>query len=402
VCDRGLQSAPPGPLSGVRVLDLIDGLGAYGPKLLTGLGAEVVRLEPPSGARDRRRPSFYQVVEAEPSLYVLHYHGGKRGVTLDCTRPAGRALLLRLLDTFDIVFDNGHLRQFGVDVQALLQQRPVVVVSVTPFGLSGPRAHWQGGDLICQAMSGMIGLFGFRDQRPARFGPEQASEMAGLAAALGALIALYGARREGNGELVDIAVERVCALVTLQMCNASIYHQFGVTRWRRSVEETMHGTLYQARDGWVLLNAYREPDRLVAMLAAAGVSGEVEELCRTLPRSAFITDPRVEETVRRFVAQRTRAEVAEQAQAQAIPCLPVHDLADLVADPFLQGRAFFVEVTHPTLGVLTDSGPPVRFSATPYRVGGRPPLLGEHNAEVYGWIGLDPADLADPQAQGVV
>src|SRR5215211_3645720 len=145
---------PPGPLHGVRVLDLIDGAAAYGPKLLVGLGASVIRVERPDGSKHRHRPPLVRSLDSDgPSLYFLHYNAGKQGITLDPDRDEGRALLARLLDHSDIVFDNGELSRLGFDLDALTAQRPLVVVSVTPFGLRGPRSSWRGGDLVCQAMS---------------------------------------------------------------------------------------------------------------------------------------------------------------------------------------------------------------------------------------------------------
>jgi benzylsuccinate CoA-transferase BbsE subunit len=396
----------PGPLAGVRVLDLIDGLGAYGPKLLAGLGAEVIRVEPLAGARHRCRPPFYTAVDTEqgaPSLHYFHYNAGKLGITLDTGAEQGRALLRRLLDAVDVVLDNGELSRWGMDPPALTEASPLVVVSVTPFGVSSARSHWQGGDLVCQAMSGMIGLFGFRDEWPARFGPEQASEMGGLAAALGALITLFGARRRGVGEFIDIALERVGALVTFQMSNASIYHQFGYVKQRTPRADGVRGALYETKDGFVTLGAYRRLDELMAMLEEAGAAEDLPELHTTLPEPEFIASPHVEEVVRRFAAGLTRAELVERAQAHGMLGLPVHDVADLLADPFLQDRAFFVEVPHPELeAVLTYTGAPMRFSATPYRIDRRPPLLGEHNESVYGRLGLDAGELARLRAEGLV
>jgi benzylsuccinate CoA-transferase BbsE subunit len=404
--NSGTPDVPPGPLAGVRVLDLTDRMAAYGPKLLAGLGAEVTLVEPPGGAAQRRRPPFFTRLSSggdAPSLYFLHYNAGKRSLTLDIAAAAGRALLRRLLDFVDIVFDNGTLARLGMDPEALTRESPLVVVSTTPFGLAGARPHWRGGDLVCQAMSGMIGLFGFHDERPARIGPEQAYEMAGLASALGALIALFRARREGAGEFIDIAVERVCALVTLQMSNASVYHQFGVYRQRAPRAEGLHGVLYETRDGYVAMSAYRKPDALVAMLADAGAADDLVDLRARLSESQFVTDPHVEEIVRRFAAGLTRAELVERAQSYGMLGLPVNDAADLVHDSFLQERAFFVQVPHPELEtVFTDAGAPMRFGRTPYRIDRRPPLLGEHTAETLAGIGIDAPALEQLRREGVV
>jgi formyl-CoA transferase len=403
----GESTAPAaGPLNGIRALDLIDDAAAYGPKLLAGLGAEAIRVEPPSGAEHRLRPPFYRVMpgaDGDYSLYFCHYNAGKKGITLDLESKAGCDLLVKLLNSVDVVFDNGELTRLGFDPQRLAATTPLVVVSVTPFGLSSARAHWLGSDLICQAMSGMLNLFGFSDERPARFGPAQASEMGGMAAALGALIALFGRGRHGGGELVDIAIERVCALVTFQMGNASMYHQFGVNRLREVRGRALPATLYETRDGFVTLAANRRPDALLAMLQDAGAAEGLPELRCTLSEAEFISHPRVDEVVRRFAAGRASAGLIETAQAHGMLGLPIHDVAALLADPFLQRRAFFVDVEHPELGrTLTHTGAPMRFSRTPYRVGPRPPLLAEHNAEVYGRLDLDAAALERLRGEGVV
>jgi benzylsuccinate CoA-transferase BbsE subunit len=392
------------------VLDLVDGPAAYGPALLAGLGADVVRVEPPAGSARRTRPPRYHALDGDdngdgagPSLHLLHYDRGKRGITLDRESEMGRDLLRRLIERADVVLDNGDLARLGFDLPALVATRPLVVASVTPFGLSGPRSAWLGPDLVVQALSGMVGYFGYRGERPARFAPEQASEMSGLALALGTLIALFGARRSGRGELVDIAMERVCALVTLQMWNASIYHQFGFIRQRPERANGTRGTLYQTADGWVALGAYRRVPELLAMLTAAGAAEDLPALWERMTPEQFQADPHVEEVVARFIAARTSADVIERAQAHGMLGLPVHDVADLVADPFLHERAFFVEVECPELGLrFADTGAPVRLSGTSYRPGRRPPRLGEHNAALYGELGLDAAALDRLRAEGVV
>jgi crotonobetainyl-CoA:carnitine CoA-transferase CaiB-like acyl-CoA transferase len=395
-----------GALRGVRAVSLVDGLGAYAPRLLQGLGADVVGVEPPGGAPRRRRPSRYVAGSGDgegPSLYFLHYAAGTQGVTLDPTQPEGRALLERLVRSAQIVIDNGDLARLGFDLDGLAgDDGGRVVVSVTPFGLDGPRSHWLGPDLICQAMSGMIAAFGYRGDRPARFGPEQASEMAGLAAALGALIALYGQRHGHGGAVVDVPVQRVCALVTLQMANASLYHQFGFERHRREREPGLPGGLYQAADGYFALAAWRDIRQTIAVLEQHGAGDGLGLLHQELG-DAVSQDTRANAAVERFVASMPRAELAEVVQRAGMLGLPVHDASDLLADPFLEARATFVEVEAPGVPTpLLDVGTPVRLSGSPYVPGRRPPMLGEHNDVVYGGLGLDEAALGALRAGRVI
>jgi crotonobetainyl-CoA:carnitine CoA-transferase CaiB-like acyl-CoA transferase len=403
--------AETGPLAGIRVLDLIDGMGVYGPRLLASLGADVIRVEPPGGAAHRSREPFYRGQSGatangeSPSLYFLHYNAGKRGITLDAGQPRGRELLAKLLGAVDAVFDNGQLARWGFDLSELAAaEPPLVVVSVTPFGLDGERSEWLGSDLICQAMGGMIQIFGVRNERPARFGPEQGSEMSGLAAALGALIALFGARRGNGGELIDIAVERVCALPTLQMGNASLFHQFGFRRERVAAGMDMPGGLYRARDGYMTIGAFRaSAEAIVEVMQQFGVGDELVELHARLPGLSFVDSPELEDALARAVAMLPRLELMEAIQDRGIHALPVTDSEQLVSDPFLQQRSFFVDVEEPSLGLsFSDMAVPMRFGASDARIGRRPPLLGEHNSEVFASLGVDGDQLARLTEAGVV
>jgi len=353
-------------LDGVRVLDLIEHAGAYAARLLAGLGADVLRIEPPGGGAHRHRAPFVDGRDGERiSLYDLHYHRGARRLALAIETPAGQARLRDLLNEVQIVLDNGQLARLGLDPRALAEkQPPLVVISVTPFGLESARAHWQGGDLICQAMSGLINLYGYHNERPARFGGEQASQMAGLAAALGALVGLAGLERDGVGECVDVAIERAAAFPTLQFGNASIYHQFGYENRRKPRRETLHGQIYRAADGWITFGAYRDADALVQMLQDAGMAEDLPLLRRTLTHAQFIADPQVEEVVARFFASQPKMELIERANNRyGLSGLPINTAADLVADPFLLERDFFIEVGERETGrTLLDSGPPVRMA----------------------------------------
>jgi crotonobetainyl-CoA:carnitine CoA-transferase CaiB-like acyl-CoA transferase len=386
----------------MRALDLIDGLGAYGPKLFLGLGPEVVLLERPGGSP--RRSLEPHAAGSTTSLESLHYDAGKKSITLDIMAPRGRGVLRRLLDQVDVVFDNGHLRDAGFDLDELAAGPPgLVVVSVTPFGLDSPRSGWLGGDLVCQAMSGMISYFGYRGERPARFGPQQASEMSGLAACLGALIALFGARRSGHGDVVDISAERVGALVTNQMSNASLYHQFGFIR-KRHERGSAELSLYMAKDGCVQMGAFRDLSPLMRVLEKSGEAGDLAATAASIPPAEFGRHPQVREAIQNFVSSRTKWEVAEAIQAEGVMCVPVTDAADLARDPFLEQRGFFGEVSLEEAAgqAFRDIGVPIRFGDGAFTTGGILAGPGAHNAEVYGALGLPPSEIDELRREGVI
>jgi crotonobetainyl-CoA:carnitine CoA-transferase CaiB-like acyl-CoA transferase len=403
---RSRVSGTPKALDGIRVLDLIDGPGAYGPKLLVSMGADVVRVEKPAGGLDRQRQSPWTTPEQplQPGTHFVHYNAGKRGITLDIAQPAGRALLERLLPTASIVFDNGALVRAGFSIDELISRKPaMVIVSVTPFGLKGPHAGWSGSDLIVQAMSGMISFFGYEGERPMRFGAAQAEQMCGLAAAFGALVAWHGRCRTGDGEFVDIAMDQVCSLTTFQMANASLYHQFGFVRRRTERTKGLPLGLYEALDGYFAFNAWRDVDGTIALLERFQAGTGLRELYDSVGAEAFQRDSRARGAVSAFIIGRTRAELTELVQSAGLMGLPVHDVADLRKDPFLNERAFFVDIDVPGFpAAIPDAGVPVRMLGTPLVPGRRPPLLGEHNAELFGNLGLSLAELDALRKEGVV
>lgn len=394
-------------LEGLRVLDLIDGMGAYAGRLLAGLGAEVILVEPSGGHHRRSRLRRYRAVNhadadgASPGLYFLHYDAGKSSITLNPSSAEGLGVLDRLLHSMDIVLDNGHLASWGFDLEGLTARRRLVIVSVTPFGLSGPRADWQGGDLICQAMGGMIALYGYRDERPMRFGEEQASEMAGMAAALSALVATYGARAEGVGEVVDLAVQRVAAMVPMQLQNASMYHQFGVVKSRRPRSQGGE-RMYRTRDGFVSFSVAREPRRAVEVLDRLGVGEEIRALLQEHGEQGLVASGLAETAVARAVQGLSRDQVTEAAQAAGVMSLPVYDAGDVARDPFLQERAFFVDVECPEVGsTLTNAALPFLVDGRRFAHGRRAPLLGEHTTAVLASVGLEASEIEHLRAMGV-
>jgi crotonobetainyl-CoA:carnitine CoA-transferase CaiB-like acyl-CoA transferase len=187
------------------------------------------------------------------------------------------------------------------------------------------------------------------------------------------------------------------------MQNASLYHQFGFTRARAPRAPGLPSSLYQARDGYVAFNAWRDPEETIALLAGLGRAGELPALREALPHADFLADPRTHAAIAAFVAEYPRAEFTALAQSHGMIALPVHDARDLVEDPFLRARGLFVEVEQPGVErTLLEIGAPVRFGRSPYTPGRRPPLLGEHNAEVYGELGIDPGELARLARDGAV
>ena len=325
---------------GVRVLDLADVPGVSCARLFVGLGAEVIRVEPPGGDPAR---------VADPRAFV-HWNAGKRSVTLDLETAAGGEGLRRLAQRADVLvetFPPGHLDARGLGWPALSGLNPgLVLVSITPFGQTGPRAGWRGTNLTLSALGGMTWLSGPPDGPPLDPPREQAYQLAGVNAAIGALLALRARRRTGRGQHVDVAVQEAVA-ATLEYGALRFIHE-GLVHRRSGAHypHVPHG-VFPARDGFVAGGFGGSPrmwDGLLAWMREAGQAGDL-----AAPRFADETE-RLRERARVFAAVEgftrgfDRAVFYHEAQRRRLPWAPVERPEDLAASPQLRARRFFVEV----------------------------------------------------------
>ncbi|MDH3679006.1 MAG: CoA transferase, partial [Acidimicrobiia bacterium] len=205
------------PFDGVKVLDLSGLPGAYASRLFAGLGADVVKIEPPSGSPLRRMAPFIEGVdEPEGSLWWAYLAMGCRSVVVDLDDDDGQATLAGLLGDADVVIDDHGpdvLAGLGLGYEAIAASNPDVVwVSITPFGLTGPKRSWRSSNLVAWAASGVLYTTGFDDQPPVvPGGPAQMGLYAtALNAAVGAVMGLRGRRLIGRGQLVDLSLAEVC------------------------------------------------------------------------------------------------------------------------------------------------------------------------------------------------
>jgi crotonobetainyl-CoA:carnitine CoA-transferase CaiB-like acyl-CoA transferase len=380
-----------GPWSGVRVLDLTGPAGAYGTRLLAGLGADVIALEPPEGNRMRAMAPFAPGVEApESSLWWAFFGQGKRSVVGDLATDAGRDRFRRLAATADVVVEDagpGALDALGVGHGELRAANPGLVwVAISPFGLTGPRRRWKGSDLLAWAGSGLAYTIGFPDRPPlAPGGPVQlAMHLTSLNAATAALLALRARRRLGHGQLVDISMQECCL---------SIAPETGVPVWlddqvprprpgnRRAI--TRPFGLYPASDGYVALIVL-QPAHWKAMSAwvheATGVDALLDAAFEDIAVRWEAADF-VDEMTELLTTQYTKLELFGEGQRRGIPISPVNTVADLVGDPHLAEAGFWRTEDHPRIGALTGPGSPWRDNAS-WWSWSRAPLLGEHTSEV--------------------
>lgn len=408
------ESAFRGALSDIRVLDLAGESGLFAGRMLGEFGADVIRVEPPGGDSVRkRRPFAGEEPGLESSLYHQHFNMNKRGITLDMRDPEGQQLVKRLAVHVDVVIETappGEMAELGLDESALRAANPrLIYVSITPFGQRGPMSRYRANDLVAVAMSGLMALNGFPDDPPNAPGAEQAYHMGSLAAVSGTLLALVERDRTpgGSGRRVDVSLQEAASMATLQTANTNYYTWHGQVISRRGLETAAGGSsLFQCRDGrWVSFVV--PPPAWSAFVewlndesVEHGLAGEdwLDQRYR-LQHGAAIA-----EATRRLVSGLDRETVFHEGQRRRLLTMPVNDVADLVVDPHLQARGFFVEVEHPLFETrLVDAGVPYKLSKTPAAIRRHAPLLGEHNSEVYeGMLGMSSDELERLSKRGVI
>ena len=342
-------------------------------------------MEPPGGSPLRRiPPCFDGVPEGEGSLFFWFYSAGKRAIVCDVATPDGAALLDRLAANADVLIDTGPP---GATTALRARHPRLVVASITPFGQEGPYRDWRGGDLVAQAMGGMLALSGHADRPPLHSLGLQAYHQAGVLAATGVLAALLARESSGRGQHVDVSLQAAVA-ASLEHVPGN-FHQDGRIAHRQG---TLHWTRFfrvgRCRDGWVLHCTLGDWTSLIEWVKADGLGAEVDEPGMENPPYRQEHAERIFAVLDEWAARYTVDELYEGAQLRRLPYAAVRAPEALLTDPHLADRGFFVPIEHPALGrTVPFPGAPFRLGDLPWRVTA-PPRLGEHDAAVRReWLG---------------
>ncbi|MEA3216965.1 MAG: benzylsuccinate CoA-transferase BbsE subunit [Acidimicrobiia bacterium] len=375
-----------GPLQGTRVIDLAGLPAAYGTMLLAGLGADVVKVEPPAGDSLRRLPPFLDAVEPpENSLWFAYLGQGKRSVVIDYEQAEGRRRLEQLISTADVVVESSAPGTWD----GVRQGNPQVVwASVTPFGQTGPRRSWQGSNLVAWASSGVLYVTGFPHSPPVTpAGPVQlACQLAALNTAASVMLALRAraAHPEGKGQLVDISMQECCLAISPET-GAPLFLDDLVHRNRLGNRRDVSSPfgLYPCKDGHVSFLVLQPAHWLAMATWIQDVTGNdifLEETFYDIAMRAQTKDL-VDEWTEAVTKEFTKLELFQEGQRRGIPVTPVNTVADLAVDPHLEAVSFFEPTDHPKLGPFLRPGAPFRDNHGWWSLS-RAPLLGEHTAEV--------------------
>ncbi len=381
----------PGPLSGIRVLDLADQKGVYCCKMLADMGADVIKVEPPDGDPMRFIGPFLDGERhPEKSLYWFHMNTSKRSITLNWNTPEGLSLLKKLASGADVIvetFPPGELARMGAGWEVLQQlNEQLIMASITPFGQAGPWSQYKSSDLVAAALGGLMSICGWPDGPPERIAGSQAYHQCSLQAALSINVALFNRLATGRGVHIDVSMHKsipITMLVTMPN-----YVLTGEVRKREGDAHTLaaYGT-FACKDGYVDFRLFAaEWESLVAWLDSEGMAGDLKEpkwqdpfFRRTKEAAAHI-----DSFVRPFLLKHTKKEIYEQGQTRGLQVGAVNTAKDVSEDPQLQARSYFVDVDHAELGrSIRYVGSPFKMSETPWAIRRRAPLIGEDNAAVF-------------------
>jgi len=349
---------------------------------LADLGADVVKIEDPRGGDLSRR--LDPIVGGESGNFV-RINRGKRSLALDLKTVRGRALFRRLAASADVIVENlrpGTMRDLGLDPRELLDANPrLVYAAVTGWGLDGPYADRPALDIIVQAMSGLMSVTGEEDGPPVKVGVSISDLAAGLYATIAVLAALTVRARDGRGQLVDVSMFE--SSVSLAVWESGTYFTTGeVPRPAGSAHKLVGPYQAVAASDHHFVVGATTPPTWTAFCGALGLA-HLEHDPRfadgTLRRrNAGALIPLIEEVT----AARPAAHWLATLRAAGVPCGEISDYGAVFEDPHLEGRGFFVDLPHPTLGSVRALGTPLRLGSSPLRIERAGPLLGEHTRDV--------------------
>lgn len=395
-------NAAPSALAGVRVLELGHGIAApFAARLLGDLGAEVVKIEKPGqGDLARRLPPLdTSAPEPEQSLLFQYLNWNKRSVALDLGLAASRDALRRWVEGSDILFESfmpGTLERWALGIDQLLAWNPrLVVVSVTNFGRTGPRAHDAASDLVLQAMSGIMHISGRVDLPPLKHGLAQSAYCAGLNAAYAAIAALLAAEADGIGEHVDLSMHE-CLASELVM-NQPYYAFMGAVQGRRAqVQDPFQGEPIPTRTGYLTVQS--GPARFERFAELFGRDEfRTPDYAQRVKRDLRASEVRA--VLEASVAQRDAKALFLEGARMRLLLGVVQGAPELLRCEHLAERGVFRTVAHPAGGSWKFPAELARMSATPVSIRRPAPRLGEHGGAEASW-GPRAAGESAPQNAG--
>ena len=392
----------PTPLDGIKVLDCSQILaGPYCSMLLADMGADVVKIEKPSGGDDTRRmgPPF---LEGESAAF-LAMNRNKRSVVLDFKNADGVAAMRRMLADADVIIENyraGVMGRLGLDYDAVRELNPgIIYCSISGFGRTGPYAERAGFDLIAQGMSGVMSFTGIPGSPPVKVGVPMADLNAGLYSAYGILSAYIHKLKSGEGQYLEVSIMEAALAYTVWE-SASYFATGNVPPPLGSAHRL--SAPYQAlrtADGHITIGAPNQSNW--------------ERLAQAIGRDDLLDDERYADNAGRLLNReslerdleatfgtQTTADWCEVLDASGVPAGPIYDMEQVWSDEQVQARGMDVTLEHPKVGSIRNIGLAAKLYGSPGRIHSPAPLMGQHTREMLAESGFNETEIEGLIASG--
>jgi formyl-CoA transferase len=394
-------------LDGIRVLDLTQyEAGPSSTQMLAWLGADVIKIEPPTGEPGRTALSDKR---GEDAWFFMLLNSCKKGVTLNLKSPRGKAMFEALVRSSDVVVENmapGVMERLGLGYEHLKDLNPRLIhASVKGFASGGPYADYKSFEWIAQAMAGAMSMTGAPDGPPTKAIGGLADTGAGLHTAIGILAAIIQRQATGVGQQIEVAQQdAVVNLLRIHLRETYVSGKPAPRQGNRSAAAAP-SNIYRCSPGgpndYVFIHcATVEMWKSLTTIVGRPELGADPRYEDRRDRVAFIDD--IDRMIEAWTATRPKHEVLAVLAGAGIPCGAVLDSAEVLSDPHMRQTGFITDLEHPRRGTYPMPGNPVRLSDSPTDMV-RSPLLGEHNAEVYGkLLSLGQAELDTLRRDGVI
>ncbi|MEO1328951.1 MAG: CoA transferase [Pseudomonadota bacterium] len=383
-------------MAGLRVIELAHIMaGPVCGLMLADMGADVVKVEKPSG--DDTRRMVPPKIEGESAAFLM-MNRNKRGVCLDLKADHGRAALKRLLKTADVVIENYRadtMEKLGLGYESLRAANPgLIYVAISGFGRTGPYADRGGFDLIAQGMSGLMSITGEGPGRPpVKVGAPVTDITAGVLGALGVCAALHRRAATGEGQMVDTSLFEAGIIHTYWQ--SAIAFATGVPPGPMGSAHPLNAPYeaFQTADGWITVGAANQAnwERLLRLIGAEALAEDPR--FRTNPDRMAHREALAEALNQVFRTRTSEAWLSLLADG-GMPAGPVYDVAEMHADPHARAREMVPTTEHPAAGRTPSIGLPIKFSDTPGAVLRPAPLLGQHTREILAEAGYSEPEIA--------
>jgi formyl-CoA transferase len=394
-------------LKGIRVIDMTHNqAGPACAQILGFFGADVIKLEEPKGG-DVARTNMRDKADSD-SLFFLILNANKRSLTLNLKTEEGKELFRKVIAESDVLLENfgpGALDRLGLGYDTLSKINPrLIYATIKGFGTYGPYSGFKSFEPIAQAMGGAMAVTGFPENPPTYVFPAIGDSGTGMHMAIGILAAIEQRHRTGKGQHVEVSMQD--AVVNLIRVSLRDHQRYGhpPPRVGNQLGRTVPGTTFPCSPGGPndYVYIFAQPQMWKAFTGAIGQSSLTDDPRFATAEARWENREALEAIVTDWTKQHSKHEVMKILGDAGVPCGACQDTGEILADPHLRERDMIVDIDYPTRGTFQTVGSPIKLSDSPVTVT-RPPLLGEHSAEVLGELcGVDADTISRLRKAGVI